>query len=163
MTTILRLVFLSPFSLFFLPTDSFMILSESKHLHVTFIWQPEKSEDVKKLLLVYRSSVSSFCYSLLYITLNNYYFALFCLVLLHLYFQTFPTLQFTSFARGFNKLKWLDKSSRLQNLKLKCLENQNQPSNLWRNVLPIQWWHSGHSYFKFSNLCVSNKNQLKFW
>ena len=33
----LRLIFLSPFFLFSLPTDSFMILSESKHLHVTFI------------------------------------------------------------------------------------------------------------------------------
>ena len=44
----LRLIFLSPFFLFSLPTDSFMILSESKHLHVTFIRQPEKSEDVKE-------------------------------------------------------------------------------------------------------------------
>ena len=156
----LRLVFLSPFSLFFLPTDSFMILSESKHLLVTFIWQPEKSEDVKKLLLIYLSSVSSFCCPLLYATLN--YFALFCLALLHLYF---PTLQFTSFTRGFNKHKWFDKSCRLQNLNLKCLVNQNRPSNLWRNVcFQFNGGISGHSYFKkFSNLCVSNKNQLKFW
>ena len=28
-----------------------MIVSESKHLHVTSIWQPEKSEDVEELFI----------------------------------------------------------------------------------------------------------------
>ena len=67
----LRLVFLSPFFiLFFLPTDSFMIVSESKHLHVTFIWQPEKSEDVEELFMYHLWVVSTTlnC-TLLYITL----------------------------------------------------------------------------------------------
>ena len=99
----LRLVFLSPFSLFFLPTDSFMILSESKHLLVTFIWQPEKSEDVKKLLLIYLSSVSSFCCPLLYATLN-YFLCFACLLCFTFTFLHFSLLHLPEVSISTNDL-----------------------------------------------------------
>ena len=115
---------------FFLPTDSFVILNEAKHLHVTFIWQPEKSEDVKKLLMIYQSSVSSFCYTLHYFALL--YFALLHFTFLHCNLLHLPEVSISTHDL-INHVTYFAQRSQLlkiQNLNLKCLENQKRPSNL---------------------------------